>query len=133
MQFLNTPKFHEFIRFCIVGGLCTAIDVCGFYTTYNAVGYQIALIIGFSLSIIVNYFLNIKWTFQSRLSIKNALGLIGANCFNIFVVRMTLMWIFISVFELTEDIAFIPTLLISIATNFIIVRAIIMGIARHQE
>ena len=121
----NNPKLQEFLKFCIVGGLCTAIDAIVYYATYRIVGYKIALILGFTLSLIVNYILNIKWSFQSKLSVKNALGLIGANCFNIFVVRMSLMWLFTSFYGLDEGIAFVPTLVISVFTNFIIVRSLV--------
>lgn len=63
---LRDPKLLEFWRFCIVGVLCTAIDSIGFYATYGLIGYRIALIIGFTSSIIVNYFLNIKWSFKRK-------------------------------------------------------------------
>lgn len=67
---LNNPKLQEFIKFCVVGGLCTAIDSMVFYATYSFVGYKMALIFGFSLSIVVNYLLNIKWSFRSNCSFK---------------------------------------------------------------
>lgn len=62
---------------------------------------------------------------QKEAVVKNAVGLIGANLFNIFVVRMSLMWAFTSIYCLEEGIAFIPTLIISVFTNFIIVRYIV--------
>ena len=48
-----------------------------------------------------------------------------AHIFNIFVIRMSLMWLFIDHVMLPESIAYVPTLLISIITNFIIVRFIV--------
>lgn len=123
----ESTKVQEFVKFCIVGFLCTIIDGAGFYATRTLVGYQAAMIIGWTVSIAVNYFLNVRWSFRSKPTLKNAFGLIGANLFNILVVRMSLMWFFINVCYMTDSMAFIPTLAISVITNFIIVRFAVTG------
>ena len=81
-----------------------------------------AMIIGFALSLIVNYLLNIYWSFRSKPSVANALGILAAHCFNIFVVRMSLMYLFVDTIGLTDSIGYIPTLIISMVTNFLIIR-----------
>lgn len=120
-----SAQSFEFIKFCIVGIICTVIDASIFYCSHNFIGYKAALVAGFLTSITVNYILNIFWSFRRRPSLGNAVAVFAANCFNIFVVRMGLMWIFINYAYLSEDIAFIPTLIISILTNFLIVRYVI--------
>lgn len=122
---LSRGAFREFLRFCVVGGLCTAIDSGIFYTVRLFAPYQIALISGYLLSLIANYFLTIYWTFQSKPNKKNAIGIIVAHLFNLFVVRMGLMYIFVDLMDVNDKIAFIPTLLISVVTNFIIVKLIV--------
>ncbi len=122
---LGNPKVHEFIRFCIVGVICTAIDAGIFYATRELTGYRIAMVCGFTLSLSVNYVLNIYWSFNAKPTLKNAIGMLAAHCFNIFVVRMALMWMFVEYFCIDESIPYIPTLLISIITNFIILRFIV--------
>lgn len=118
-------KSVEFLKFCIVGVLCTTIDASVFYCTHIYIGYQNAIIFGFLISITINYLLNVLWSFHRKPSLYSVLGVVAANCFNIFVVRLTLMWLFINYASLSEAIAFIPTLLISIFTNFLIVRFLV--------
>lgn len=115
----------EFIRFCIVGGLCTAIDAAIFYSVRCFAPYIIALISGYLISLLVNYFLTIYWTFQSKPTAKNAFGIILAHLFNLFIVRMGLMHLFVDKICLDDKVAYIPTLAISVVTNFIIIKLIV--------
>ena len=127
-RFIKNMKFQEFLRFSIVGGVCTLIDACVFYLLYRNYGYRLAISAGFVASISVNYILNVYWSFKEKPTIKNAIGLLMAHVFNIFVIRMSLMWLFIDLIKLPESIAYVPTLLISIITNFIIIRFIVKHI-----
>lgn len=112
----------EFLKFCLVGAICTAIDAGVFYATKANLGYRLAMILGFILSIGANYVLNIYWSFHALHSLRNIVVFICAHCFNIFVVRMLLMYIFVDTIGLSDSIGFIPTLTISIFTNFLIIR-----------
>ena len=115
-------KSAEFIRFCIVGAIATALDAGIFYLVRLFAPYQVALVSGYCLSLIVNYLLTIYWTFKKKPSTGNLFGVIAAHMFNLFVVRMSLMWIFVNMMEIPDRIAYIPTLLISMVTNFLVVR-----------
>lgn len=129
-------KYEEFWRFCIVGAICTAIDAAIFYVVSTFASYPVALTSGYVLSLIVNYFLTVCWTFRSKPNAKNAAGVIAAHIINLFVVRMGLMYLFVDVIALkghtilghlltSEQIAYIPTLAISVVTNFIIIKLVI--------
>ena len=122
---LRNPKFAEFLRFCVVGAICTIIDAGVFYAIHDLTGYRIAIVCGFIISLAFNYVLNIYWTFKSKPSVSNSIGLILAHCFNIFVVRFSLMWLFVDTLGFTENVGYIPTLIISMFTNFIIIRLIV--------
>ena len=115
-------KSAEFIRFCIVGVIATALDAAIFYLVRLFASYQVALVSGYCLSLIVNYLLTIYWTFKKKPSTGNLLGVIAAHMFNLFVVRFSLMWIFVNLAEIPDRIAYIPTLMISMVTNFLVVR-----------
>lgn len=117
-------KYKEFVRFCIVGAFCTGIDAFVFYTLCTFVGYQLALVSGYVLSLIVNYFLTVYWTFEKTPNLNNAIGVLVAHLFNLFIIRMGLMWIFTSLLLFDDKIAYIPTLAISVITNFSILRII---------
>lgn len=121
MFFLN----KAFLRFCIVGGICTGIDAVIFYSLLNLLGYQISLICGYLLSLVVNYFLTIFWTFEAKPNLYNAIGIVASHLFNLFVVRMGLMWLFVEHFGLKENISYIPTLIISVITNYMIIKYVV--------
>lgn len=127
--YLGNDKLGEFIRFGLVGTLCTGIDAAVFYLTSMFVGYQSSLIAGYFVSLIVNYFLTIKWTFRKHESIGNAIGVLLAHLFNLFVVRMGLMYVFMNTLSLSSNFAYIPVLAISVITNFIIVRFVVFHIS----
>lgn len=121
----NSKRLAEFIRFCAVGALCTFIDAAIFYTVGLFACYQLALVSGYCLSLVINYFLTIYWTFKVKPTKKNLAGLVGAHLFNLFVIRMGCMWLFIHMIGFTENVAYVPTLLISIVLNFMLVKWVV--------
>lgn len=115
----------EFIRFCIVGVLCTAIDACLFYLIKLVFCYQIALATAYILSLVVNYYLTTYWTFKVKPSKKNFTGIVGVHLFNLFIVRMGLMWFFVSYYQISENIAYIPTLILSVMVTFFLIKVVV--------
>lgn len=118
-------KYGEFIRFCIVGVICTLIDAAIFYLFRTFANYQVSLVSGYIISLLVNYFLTVYWTFKVNSSVNNAFRIVFAHLFNLFVVRMSLMYLFINITSINDRLAYIPTLIISVITNFIILKIII--------
>lgn len=124
-KIINHNETRQFIRFCIVGGICALIDAAVFYVVRRFAPYQVALVSGYIISLCVNYFLTVYWTFKTAPSVHNLVGIIGAHMFNLFVVRMGLMWLFVEVFELDDSIAYIPMAIISAVTNFLVIRTVV--------
>lgn len=124
-KIINHTETRQFIRFCIVGGTCALIDAAVFYIVRLFAPYQVALVSGYIISLCVNYFLTIYWTFKTSPSAHNFIGIIGAHMFNLFVVRMGLMWLFVEVFGWDDSIAYIPMAIISAVTNFLVIRAVV--------
>ena len=118
----HEPQLMEFVRFCIVGALCTGIDAAIFYTVRFVACYQVALMTGYCISLLANYFLTVYWTFRIKPSKKNVGSVVVAHLVNLFVVRMGLMWIFVQLCYLPDNIAYIPTLVISVIVNFFLVK-----------
>ncbi len=116
---------REFIRFCIVGLIATGVDAAIFYTVRCFAPYQVALASGYLISLVFNYFFTVRWTFKARTTVKNAVGVLLAHLFNLFVVRMSLMYIFIHGCSLTDKVAYLPTLAISMFTNFLVVKFVV--------
>lgn len=125
MNAFNHSKMHEFIRFCIVGFLCTAIDAALFYALRTVVPYQLSLICAYIFSLLVNYFLTVYWTFKVRPNFKNLIGIVSAHLFNLFVIRIGLMFVFVELMSVSDQIAYLPTLLISVVSNFLIIQFVV--------
>ena len=116
---------NEFIRFSVVGVICTALDFVIYYTIILFAPYQVALTAGYLLSLTVNYYLTIYWTFQSKPNKGNAVGIVSAHLFNLFIVRMGLMYFFVNTIGMSERIAYVPTLCISVVINFFLIRFVV--------
>lgn len=117
---------NSFLRFCIVGTFCTGVDAAIYYVVRLFASYQTALFCGYCLSLCLNYCLTIHWTFKAKDSLKNGIGIVLSHLFNLFVVRMGLMYIFVNVFRLNDNIAYIPTLIVSVITNYLIIKVVVL-------
>ena len=124
-ELLSKKETQQFIRFCIVGGTCAVIDAAIFYVVRLFAPYQVALVSGYLISLCVNYFLTVYWTFKTKPAAFNFVGIIGAHMFNLFVVRMGLMLLFVELLGLIDSIAYIPMAVISAVTNYLVIRAVV--------
>lgn len=124
-KWFQNQKTVEFVRFCIVGGVCTGIDAAIYYFVRGFASYPVALVSGYLLSLIVNYFFTIYWTFKAKASVWNAVGVIAAHLFNLFVVRIGMMYILVQLLAINDSVAYIPTLLTSIISNFMIIKLVV--------
>lgn len=121
----SNQNARQFVRFCIVGAICTVLDASIYYTTLLFAPKEVALVCGYCLSLVLNYYLTIHWTFETHASPQNAVGIVGAHLINLFVVRMGLMYIFTTGMNLSAQTAYVPMLLISMVTNFLIIKLIV--------
>lgn len=119
---LLRDSVKEFLRFCVVGVICTGIDASIFYIFRLFSVYQVALVAGYLISLFFNYFLTVLWTFKKPISYKNAIGVISCHLFNLFVVRMGLMILFVEFIGIDDSYAYWPVLIISVFTNFFILK-----------
>ncbi len=118
-------KLQELFRFCIVGGICTLVDFAIFYLMCHITTYHISLICGYLLSLILNYYLSIYWTFRKPNNLKNAVGIITAHLFNLFIVRMGLIYCFVDLIGLSTFVGSIPAYAISVVANYFVIRTIL--------
>ncbi len=132
-RLLKEQEVQQFIRFCIVGGTCALIDAAVFYVVRLFAPYQVALVSGYVISLCVNYLLTVYWTFKTGSSVTSLVGIIGAHMFNLFVVRMGLMLLFVETFGLDDSIAYLPMAAISAVTNYLVIRTVVKFTARKRE
>lgn len=116
---------YGFLIFCLIGVLCTGIDAGVFYALHTTIGYRLAMVCGFCVSLGINYLLNMRYSFKERPTTSNAVGFVFAHLLNIFVVRMSLMWLFIHLLYMSDSMAFVPTLAISVVTNYMILKYVV--------
>lgn len=129
-KLLKSQEVRQFIRFCIVGGICALIDAAVFYVVRLVAPYQVALVSGYLISLCVNYLLTVYWTFHTRSSVLNLVGIVGAHMFNLFIVRMGLMLFFVEVLGMKDSIAYLPMAAISAVTNYLVIRTIVKHLKR---
>lgn len=130
---LMQEEMRQFVRFCIVGGTCAMIDAAVFYVVRLFAPYQVALVSGYLISLCVNYLLTVYWTFKTGSSVVNLLGIVGAHMFNLFVVRMGLMWLFVEVMGLKDSIAYLPMAVISAVTNYLVIHTVVKYSKRRNK
>ena len=130
---LSQKEMQQFIRFCIVGGTCALIDAAIFYVVRLFAPYQVALVSGYLISLCVNYLLTVYWTFRTESSVLNLVGIVGAHMFNLFVVRMGLMMLFVEILGLKDSIAYLPMAVISAVTNYLVIRTVVKYSKRKTE
>ena len=126
-------ELRQFVRFCIVGGTCAMIDAAVFYTVRLFAPYQIALVSGYLISLGINYLLTVYWTFRTESSVSSLIGIVGAHLFNLFVVRMGLMMLFVELLGIKDSIAYLPMAAISAVTNYLVIRTVVKYSKRVSE
>jgi putative flippase GtrA len=116
----NKTKVHEFVRYCIVGVIATAIHYSVYYVLQKHINVNIAYTIGYLTSFICNYFMTSHFTFRSSPSVKNALGFGTGHLLN-YTLHIVLLnfYLYLGVSKL---IAPFFVLAIVVPTNFIVLR-----------
>lgn len=111
-----------FIRFCMVGSVCAAIDWITFSLSNLLFPYQVSVVIGFTISYLVNFWLTSGWTFHKRPTKRKFVGMLSAHLINLFVVRVLVLMLLIEIVGIQENVAYIPTLILSAVTSFFMIR-----------
>lgn len=132
-ELLSNKETQQFVRFCIVGATCFLIDAAVYHTVRKFAPYLVALFSGYVISLCFNYFLTVYWTFQTRSSVLNLVGIVGAHMFNLFVVRAGLLLLFVEYFGLSSGIAYWPMAVISAATNYLVIRTVVKYSKRKRN
>ena len=113
-------KWQEPLRFCIVGGLATAVHY-GIYLLLNLwIWTWLAYTIGYALSFCMNYVLTNYFTFRTKPSVKNGAGFALSHAVN-YGMHMGLLEFFLWL-GVAEWLAPIPVYCIAVPVNFLLVR-----------
>lgn len=111
---------REFLKFGIVGGLCTALHYGIYYLLQLHINVNIAYTIGYILSFIANFYLTSFFTFRTTPSWKKLIGMGGAHAVN-YALHILLLNLFLRL-GIHQEWAPIPVFAIAIPVNFLLVR-----------
>lgn len=117
----GNSRVSEIIRFGIVGGTATVIQVCIYIIFVNLVKVPPvpSTLISYAISFIFNYALSNYFTFHTRPSAINSLGFTLSHLINMGM-QTGLVAIFKGIVPPT--VAILPALAVCIPTNYVLVR-----------
>jgi putative flippase GtrA len=118
---------NEFIRFGIVGGLCTVLHYGIYYLLQLYINVNIAYTLGYVLSFMANFYLTSYFTFGTTPSWKKLIGMGGAHTVN-YALHILLLNLFLRI-GISQEWAPIPVFAIAIPVNFLLVRFVF----KHKE
>lgn len=121
-------KYKEMIKFGAVGVFATLLHWGIYYlilyilgdSSSNKLYANIAYFTGYTISLIVNFFLTTYFTFNSTVSLRKFTGFCAAHGVNMLL-HFLLLNLFLG-FGVSEKIANIPVFLIAVPINFLLVR-----------
>lgn len=116
----HESKKYEFIRFAIVGFLCTGIHYAIYLLLRIYIEVNIAYSTGYFLAFVLNYLLTNSFTFRTKPSIKKGVGFSISHVINYFL-HLLLLNLFLKL-GVKETLVPIPVFIIVIPLNFIILR-----------
>jgi putative flippase GtrA len=113
-------KYQEMVRFCIVGGIASAIHY-GVYLLFALwLEASLAYIIGYLVSLVGNFFLSSLFTFRTKPTVKKSLGFAFSH-----LVNLCLHYVFFRFFQyvgVPDSFVPIPTMCVVVPINFVLVR-----------
>ena len=118
---------NEFIRFGIVGGLCTVLHYGIYYLLQLYINVNIAYTLGYVLSFMANFYLTSYFTFGTTPSWKKLIGMGGAHAVN-YALHILVLNLFLRI-GISQEWAPIPVFAIAIPVNFLLVRFVF----KHKE
>ena len=114
-------RFSEIIRFGIVGGIATLLQIGLYFVFLHTVGVKpvIATIISYAISFVFNFFLSSYFTFHSSPNAKKGLGFTLSHLFNMGM-QTGLVAIFAKI--IGPSLAILPAIAISFPINYLLER-----------
>ena len=113
---------QEFIRFLIAGGSCFTFELAMLYalTEFAGINYLTSAAIAFTLSVIINYFMCVRWVFetQKKRSFMTTFIFIATSVAGLGINQLC-MWIFVEFFNIYYMLAKIFATAIVTIWNFI--------------
>ncbi len=114
---------HSLLRFAMVGVLCTMIDSVVYWLMLFFVPYSTAMVVGYFVSLLLNFILTTVWTFRASVGATNFIVVLVVHLFNCFVLRAGLLDFFVQDCLYEEITAYFLTILVSVPINYVLLRS----------
>ena len=124
-------RWQEVIRFCIVGGIATAVHYAIYLLLQLWIWTWLAYSVGYALSFLMNYVLTNYFTFKTKPSVKNGVGFIVSHAIN-YGLHIGLLELFLWL-NVPNVLAPIPVYCIVIPVNFVLVRFVFTQIDKTRR
>lgn len=125
-QLLQSNRFQEFLRFCIVGVVATAVHYGVYLLLIRVVKIDegwwtnVAYSFGYLMGFICNLWLSAHFTFKEEITVKRGIGFTVSNMVN-YGLHLLFLNLFLWV-GIPEQWAPIPVYCIVVPINFFLVR-----------
>ena len=109
----------QFMKFGLVGGVNTLTSLSIYYVlVFINLNYMVATIAGYLGSSIIGYMLNRNWVFRVSINTKNSLIRYYLIYGISFIINISCMYMWIDICHLSEYIAPILTLCVTVPFNY---------------
>lgn len=123
-------RWQEVIRFCLVGGLATAVHYGIYLLLQLWMWTWLAYTIGYTLSFLMNYVLTNYFTFKTKPSVQNGVGFVISHAVN-YGMHIGLLELFLWI-GISKVWAPIPVYCIVIPVNFLLVRFVFKNLNSNK-
>ena len=127
---MTNERFLEIVRFCFVGGLSLIVDCSILYglTDFCGVHYLYSAATSFTVSVIFNYWLCVKYVFKNatKQTKKQATIFIGSSLIGLGLNQIC-MWFFVEKILLHYMIAKLCATVIVTSWNYVMKRKAVTG------
>lgn len=113
----------QFLKFGIVGIINTLSSTCYYWVfVYINVNYMISTIIAYLLASFIGFILNKKWVFKKKNESSNTIVRYYIVYGSALLLNLACMYLWVDILSISEYIAPIITLFITVPYNFILSR-----------
>ncbi len=121
----------QFLRFALVGGICTVLHYGAYYLLQHLIEINVAYTIGYAVGFVANFYLTSYFTFGTLPSWRKLIGMGGAHVVN-YLLHIVLFNLFLWM-GLSAAWAPLPVYAVAIPVNFLLVRFVFTHKSTHDE
>jgi putative flippase GtrA len=133
MKFISAISITpEFIRFIIVGGVNTLLSYVIYVSFLLFLPYPVAYTLAYIIAIFISYYLNTKFVFKRKARLSKALQFPLVYLAQ-YLVGFGSLYILVEILSVSEFIAPVLVVMITIPVTFILSRLIIKGHLRSEQ